>query len=420
MVHDFQYVRINISADGYGILISLPAHMRILMVTNLFYPRLGGSEQVVFESSRRLALRGHEVHVLTERMQPDWPLYEQIENIHVHRCPVRFGNSVVRFGSGILNAARLFKRLVAKYNFDVLHFHLTLSAIGVLLCRESKSVSRIASFYGPWDEEELVEKDVADTWRPHHIKALIFRFLQRYVLQHSAHTIILSDYSLSQVNTLMKTKAHCVKIPGGVDLNRFHPAFDRDEVKNRLDLPRQQPVLLTVRRLVPRMGVDVLIEAIPALLVQIPELTLVVGSDGPLRPTLEKRVDTLGIREHIRFTGFISDEDLPLYYQAADLFVMPTKALEGFGLPTIESMACGTPVLGTAIGSNTEIIGEFDPRLLIPEATPEAISKTVLSAFDLCASDDQLRTRCRHYVEERFNWDHLMDTLEETYRSLQD
>ena len=394
--------------------------MRILMITNLFYPRLGGSEQVVFESSRRLALRGHEVHVLTERMQPEWPLYEQVESIHIHRCPVRFGNPVVRFGSGVLQAARLFKHLIAEYNFDVLHFHLTITAIGVLLCRESKRVNHIASFYGPWDEEELVEKEVTDAWQPHHIKAAIFRFLQRYVLQHSARTIILSDYSLTQVHHLMETTESCVKIPGGVDLNRFHPAPDRDEVKKRLDLPCNQPVLLTVRRLVPRMGVDTLIEAMPHLLDRKPDLILVVGSDGPLRLTLESRMETLGIRDHIRFTGFISYEDLPLYYQAADLFVMPTKALEGFGLPTIESMACGTPTLGTDIGSNTEIIGEFDPRLLIPEATPEGISKTVLSAFDLCASDDRIRTRCRQYVEERFNWDHLIDTLEETYRSLKD
>ena len=420
MVYDCQFPRIYTSVDGCGLLIRLPVPMHILMVTNLFYPRLGGSEQVVFESSRRLALRGHEVHVLTEQMEPTWPLYEQIDNIHVHRCPVRFGNPVVRFGSGVLNAARLFKRLVAEHHFDVLHFHLTLSAIGVLLCRESKSAARVASFYGPWDEEELIEKDVAETWRPHHIKATIFRLLQRYVLQHSARTIILSDYSRTQVNTLMKTREACVKIPGGVDLERFHPATDRDKVRLRLHLPRDQPVLLTIRRLVHRMGVDLLIEAMPSLLARIPDLMLVVGSDGPLRSTLEKRTDTLGIRNHIRFTGFISNEELPLYYQAADLFVMPTKALEGFGLPTIESMACGTPVLGTAIGSNTEIIGTFDTRLLIPEATAEAISKTVHSVFDLCASEDQIRTRCRQYVEERFNWDHLMDTLEETYRSLQD
>lgn len=388
------------------------------MVTNLFYPRLGGSEQVVFESSRRLALRGHDVHVLTERMQPDWPLYEQVEQIHIHRCPVRFGPSPIRFGSGVLQAGRLFKRLAAEYDFDVVHFHLTLSAVGVLRHRGSGPAARVASFYGPWDEEELVEKEVGGSWRPHYLKAMIFRFLQRYVLRHSRRIIYLSDFSLSQIRTLMGTTENSIKIPGGVDLNRFRPAPDRQAVRKHLNLPADRPVLLTIRRLVPRMGVDTLLEAMPGLLAEKPDLMLVIGSDGPMRAELEERAGRLGISDHIRFTGFIAHEDLPGYYQAADLFIMPTRALEGFGLPTIEAMACGTPTVGTAVGSNREIIGELDERLLIPEATPDAITGTVLSAFDLYAADARMRAQCRRYVEERFSWDHLIDTLEETYRSV--
>lgn len=392
--------------------------LRILMVTNLFYPLTGGSENVVFETSQRLVRRGHDVHVLTERTKPDWPLYECVEGIHIHRGKVNFDNSITRFISGVSAAAQTFKRLASGQAFDLLHFHLTLPSVGVLLCRESRQSSRIASFYGPWDEEELVEKKVRPGWHPSHIKATIFRGLQKAVLRHSARIITLSDYSRSQVAALAGLDEQCALIPGGVDINRFRPATDRSHVRTRLQLPQNRTLLLTVRRLVPRMGVDTLIDAMPGILAKHPDVSLIIGGDGPLRPDLERRVDTLHLRDHIRFTGFIPAEELPLHYQAADLFVMPTKALEGFGLPIIEAMACGTPAIGTAIGSIREIIGAFDPRLLIPEATPQAITETVQTCFRAEILEDRFRMQCRQHVESRYDWERIVDTLEQTYRSV--
>jgi len=384
------------------------------MITNLFYPLTGGSENVVFETSRRLVRRGHDVHVLTECTRPEWPLYECMEGIHIHRGTVRFGHPITRFVSGVSAAARMFKRLAARQPFDLLHFHLTLPTIGVLLCRESRMSSRIASFYGPWDEEELVEKKIRQSWHPGYFKAAVFRWLQKSVLLRSSQIITLSDYSRRQVATLAGLDERCVLIPGGVDIQRFQPAA-REQVKTRLGFPKDRIVLLTIRRLVPRMGVDTLIDAMPDILTQHPNIQLVIGGEGPLRTQLENRADALRLRDRIRFTGFISAEELPLYYQAADLFVMPTRALEGFGLPIIEAMACGTPAIGTAVGSIEEIIGGFDRRLLIPEPTPDAITATVRNCLRHGLLEDTFRALCRRQVESRYDWEHIVDTLEHTY-----
>lgn len=391
---------------------------RILMVTNLFYPLMGGSEHVVFEISRRLVEGGHEVHVLTERTKPDWPAYEQVEGIHIHRCQVRFSNPITRFGSGVFNAARLFQQLSTEYAFDLLHFHLTLSSIGVLFCRASRRSARIASFYGPWDEEELVERRIRSRWNPGRLKARLFRTLQKFVLQRSSRIIVLSDYSRSQVTNLIGTAERCVLIPGGVDLARFRPARDRLQVRSQLQISPDQITLLTIRRLVPRMGIDTLIAAMPRILSQNQNVSLIIGSDGPLRSDLEHQVDQLGIREQVRFTGFISPEELPLYYQAADLFVMPTRALEGFGLPVVEAMACGTPALGAAVGSITELIGAFDKRLLMPEVTPETIATAVHTLIHSTLCEEGFRVLCRRHVENRYGWDQITETLEKTYQSV--
>ena len=75
----------------------------------------------------------------------------------------------------------------------------------------------------------------------------------------------------------------------------------------------------------------------------------------------------LKIEGNIKFAGFIPEQDLPDYYRAADAFILPTLELEGFGLVTLEALACGTPVLGTPIGGTKEILGMFDPSYLFKD-----------------------------------------------------
>ena len=389
------------------------------MVTNLFYPLNGGSEHVVYETSRVLVKRGYEVHVLTEKTISNWPLYECIEGIHIHRCPVHFANPVVRFVSGVLNASKLFRTLNAAHSFEVLHFHLTLSSVGVLLCRNSRQSARISSFYGPWHQEQLVEKEVQSRLHPGRIKAFLFHRLQRFVLNHSEKIIVLSRFSQFSLSELFGPSLTSELIPGAADLARFLPAGDRRQVRARLGLPVAGKVLLTIRRLVPRMGIDALIAAMPRILTAHAGTLLVVGGTGVLRETLEKQAIDLGVSDQVLFTGYIPDEELPLYYQAADLFVLPTRALEGFGLSTVESLACGTPVVGTAVGATAEIITGLDDRFLIPESTPESIANTILTCIDT-ACEDAFRRRCRRYAEEHYDWERVVDSLEQVYRSVCD
>lgn len=116
-----------------------------------------------------------------------------------------------------------------------------------------------------------------------------------------------------------------------MNIQRFSFVDDYHIVRKELDLPLDYPILFTVRRLVARMGLENLIVAMKQVVKQIPEVLLLIGGKGYLEDSLHAMVRELNLESNIKFLGFIPDEKLPKYYQAANLFILPTMALEGFG-----------------------------------------------------------------------------------------
>ena len=152
-------------------------------------------------------------------------------------------------------------------------------------------------------------------------------------------------------------------IPGGVDLQRFYPAADKEEMRRHLNIPEEKTVLFTVRDLEPRMGLENLMYAVKQMIEVVPDIYLILGGEGPLKENLISLSQELGVESYIRFVGFIPEEDLPDYYRMADVFVLPTIELEGFGLITLEALASGLPVLGTPVGGTVEILANSIPDI---------------------------------------------------------
>src|SRR6185436_4243444 len=136
--------------------------------------------------------------------------------------------------------------------------------------------------------------------------------------------------------------------------------------------------VVTLRNLEPRMGLIELLRAMPAVRAAQPDVRLVVAGTGPLAPALQAETAALGLASTVRFTGFVPEGDLPAFYGAADLFVLPTQALEGFGLVTLESLACGTPVAGTPIGATPELLEPLDRALVFDGASSESIARGLI------------------------------------------
>jgi glycosyltransferase involved in cell wall biosynthesis len=375
--------------------------------------RHGGAARVIREQSRRLAGRGHAVTVLSRHPGGDVPLRSDLDGVPVvhyavdRRHPLAFGLT------SLTGARRAFRELGGARDWDAVIFHQPFSAAAVAALVPS-AVRRLYIFHSPAGAEFAVRAHPPNggpgaAWAP--LGALLLRRLERRALGSAGQIVVLSEFSRRVLEqTHERLGAPIVLIPGGVDLERFRPPADRASVRERLGWPATGALLLTVRDLQPRMGIDTLLRALESLRAD-REVTCVIAGQGPLRPCLEGLARDLGLGSAVRFAGHVAEEALPLHYQAAELFVLPTRVLEGFGLVTVEALACGTPVVATPVGATPEILGPLEPRLLAAASTPGALAEAIAGAIGL-AADPHFRRRCREHAESRYSWERHIQALE--------
>ncbi|MFZ6027462.1 MAG: glycosyltransferase family 4 protein [Chloroflexota bacterium] len=203
-------------------------------------------------------------------------------------------------------------------------------------------------------------------------------------------------------------------VPLGVDRRYRHPqaAAAMRRVCQQYRLPEQ--FVLYIGTLEPRKGLDTLVEAFVRLAGRLPHDLVIVGKEGWATAPLFQQVETLGLAARIHFTGYVADEDLPALYASASVFAFPSR-YEGFGLPPLEAMACGTPVVCSNASSLPEVVG--DAGLLVPPDAPTALANAleqVLVSPELHAA---LKER-GHQQAGRFTWEETARRTLAVYESL--
>lgn len=392
--------------------------LRMLHVADAFRPETGGVERVCLELSRSLVRLGHRVTVLTKTVDQA-PSRETFEGIEVLRYPYSRAWTPLTYWSSIRSATGLALAEHRKEPFDVAYGHLTLSAVGPLDRLSAMGVPTVSCFYGPWYSEYAIESEelFERPWPyPLYLKTLLFiqRRLQARILRRSGMRVVLSDYSLKRAQELAVdlTGQEFVKIPGGVDPEVFFPldetTGDKRAIRQRLNLDQDAFLLLTVRRLVKRMGIENLIRAVGFLINAGKPVKLVICGKGPEKEALARLVGELGLAEHVLFVGYVPDEVLPDFYRSCDLFCLPTAAEENFGLVILEAAACGCPVIATPVGSIPEVFNSLHPTFLCDDAGPEAMAEKIQWVRD------QYEKVCWKFTAEisknirkNFSWDSI-------------
>jgi len=397
-------------------------HFNLLFVADVSISKIiGGAERVLYEQTTRLARRGHNVFIMTRKSQNQYKDCEVIQGVNEYKYDCSRKSPVLFLWSSWKNSKKIFETLHTKINFDYINFHQPLSALGVIHSGLSEHTPKIYTCHSLALEEFLSRNDNTHRFIPRVTNLLQsqgYKKIEKNVLRKSNQIVALSQFTKDKISNIYKILPEKIKIiPGGVDINKFAPAVDKDNIRQQLNIPQDEVVLFTVRNLVQRMGLENLIIAFNELQKEAADIQLVIGGKGPLEDGLIALARSFGIEQKVHFTGFIPEDQLPLYYQMADLFVLPTKELEGFGLVTLEAMACGLPVIGTPIGGTKEILGKFNAEFLFDDTAPESIATLALEKYLIIKNNpqrwNQISKQCRKFVEKNYSWKQNIDALEQ-------
>ena len=349
--------------------------------------------------------RRHKVTVVTSH-RPERDRLDDLqlpENVSVVRVPIGRADWI---GFGWQAARYLHSK---SFYFDVIHFvdvHFAYAYRGSFVASAFQSFrQRLTSCHG----------------RPYHINwhdylfRLIYYRVARWMMEQPAvrratHIIMPSLATQREfIEHYGVDPARTTLIYPGIDLRRFERLPDQAEARRYLGLPTDKPIILYVGFSTPRKGVEYLAQAMrriktPAYLVMV----------GKWEARYKKRfLKALGdASDRVYLAGYVPDVELPFYFAAANIFVLPTL-LEGFGFPLVEAMAAGLPVVTTEGGAAGEIVG--DGGLIVPPADSGALAcaiDRVLNDSDLaCQLSQAGRYRARIMFDER----HAIDKLEAVY-----
>lgn len=387
---------------------------RICLVTHFFPPHVGGIEKVADEQSRRLIRLGYEISVLTcqykrkshtreiKKMRAE-PI--EVEHYSTLNIAERIG---IPYPILSIGAYKKFSDIIKKCDIVHAHGHPYMS---------SYLASKVATRY---DKPFVLTQH--NTFIDYQSWLNLFEHLNdhiigKFVLREAEKVIVVSRKTLDYVLKIGVDRSKTSVMYNGVDTDFFHP-MSQKKSRSKLGLPEDKQLVLTVRRLVFKNGLDTFIEAASILTQDFPDLLFIIIGTGPNRSLIEKRIRELQIHNNVRLVGFIPESMLPLYYNAADCFVIPSSSGEGLPLVLLEAMACGLPVVATSVGGIPEIIEEMKNGVLIPPKDSEALARQI-SIFLLNKHQGLIIGKeARRIVEKRFTWEVNVRKLQAIYEEL--
>jgi glycosyltransferase involved in cell wall biosynthesis len=203
----------------------------------------------------------------------------------------------------------------------------------------------------------------------------------------------------------------------GVDTNCFC-SIQKTESRKKLGLPENRKIVFSVRRLVYKNGIDTLIDSAKLVAIDNPDILFVVAGKGPNKGLIEDRIKELGIENNIKLTGFVPDELLPVYYNAADYFILPSASGEGLPLVLFEAMSCGLPVIATTVGGTPEIVDNMKNGVLIPPRDPEAMAHALSDLLENEELTTVIGEKAQKKIRESFSWEENVRQLKEVYSEI--
>ncbi len=370
---------------------------RILVFTTAFRPFIGGSELAIEEINRRLPEFFFEI--LTPRYKKELPTTEKGANFSVYR--LGYGSGLDKFLfplTGFLKARELLKN-------TCLTFHSYQASYGAGAAWMTRTFYKDIPFLLTVQEGKDLDG-----------QNFIIRFFRKLIIKKADRATAISNYLKNyvlKINNDIRTDL----IPNGVDVGSFSKEFSYGDMANaekEIGIMPDDKIIISVSRLVPKNGVDLLIEALKNLG---GEYKLLLVGDGPMRLGLVSRVKESGLEKRVIFAGSARPDELPLYLKISDVFARPSRS-EGLGTAFLEAMAAKIPVIGTRVGGIPDFLEDRKTGLYC-SLEPGDIAFKIRTAVENDKLRQEMISNAYQMVSEKYDWNIIADKFRKLYQELQ-
>lgn len=367
--------------------------MRLLVLTELFLPTKGGT--AVWFSAVYPRLGGKELHIVTAEV----PGSHDVDSVHVnsiHRLNLR-RRSWVRPESLLMYLAFIAKSLslVLFQRFQAIHAGRALPE-GFVAWMVSVLTRLPVIIYA--HGEELTTWGAGAKYR-----------VMRFVLRHADRVIANSDYTAKELRHMGVNATKVTVINPGVDVSRFQPGLPHQDLRQSLHLGPDANLMLSVGRLQKRKGFDMVIRSLPRLLERAINVHVAIIGIGEERETLGALAAQLGVTSRVHFLGHVLPVDLPRWYNACDLFVMPNRNIdgdtEGFGMVFLEAAACGRCAIAGRDGGTGDAVEHGKTGYRVDGSELSEIVEAMATLLGDRRLRDDLARSALDRVQKKFTWD---------------
>jgi glycosyltransferase involved in cell wall biosynthesis len=372
--------------------------MRVVQVCPYFHPHVGGVESHVKDISLELRRRGHEVTVVTS-LHARLPREEEVEGLTVLRSKVL----LTLFRSPITPGLR---EELGTLPADLYHTHSPppLTSYFAAKASERTGVPLVITYH--------CDLEIPGPLGPL-ITGLYRRTLEAYTMSQAAGLIATTQTYAATSRSVWRLDP--TVIPNAVDVERFHPKVRGDAARQRHGIGPEEPLILFVGRLVRHKGIEYLLQALH----HVDARLLIVGT-GDYAPELRILTSAMGLEDRVVFAGWVDSRELPSYYAACDLFVLPSVSrLEAFGIAALEAMASGKPVVVSDVPGVREVITDGEEGLLAEPMDPLDLASKMRELLADSRRRRQMGQKGRRKVVKTFTVERVVDRLEEFYESVQ-
>ena len=368
----------------------------VLLVTIGFPPNIGGIETHFSDLVEGLVKRKWKVFVLTYQpltAKMTAAYFEIVSGAEIHRLPILKG---------------LFYKLVKSPLLEFIYLTPGLFVwLPVVLAVKGNSIQvihshgLIAGFVSVFWGKIFRKRVITTTHSMYEFPETgLYTALSKWIFTSSDSVLCLSMQSVNEILKLGVPKSKVVRFVYWIDENRFKKVKNAKQILHLDD----RFTVLFVGRLVPEKGIDILLKSLQSW----PKGTrLIIAGTGPLESKVKKIMNENS--DQLMYVGSLSQNELSLYYSAANMLIVPSVHEEGFGRVIIESLFCGTPVIGANRGAIPEALDQTVGELI--QVTEKNISSTIKKYMRNRALLSKKSARCRKYAEQRFSSDNIESIL---------